>query len=82
MERNASFWLHSIEIKGKWIVCVFVCSEGGKVCEKGRGRMIDRFGKRTYFSGKYLLNLGLDNLLRGGGSGGALCSLIYAVEKT
>jgi hypothetical protein len=79
MERNASFWLHSIEIKGKWTVCVFVCSEGGKVCEKKRGKMKGRFGKRTYSSGKYILKLDVDNLLRGAET---LCSLIYAVEKT
>jgi len=52
MERNASFWLHSIEIKGKWIVCVFVCSEGGKECEKERGKMIDRFWKANILFGK------------------------------
>lgn len=67
MERNASFWLRSIEIKEKWIVCVFVCSEGGKVCEKGRGKMTGRFGKQTYSSEKYLLKLELGNLFRPGG---------------
>lgn len=63
-------------------MCVFVCSEGGKVWEKGRGKMKGRFGKRTYSSGKvFILKLDVDNLFPGVG-GGTLCNLIYAVEKT
>jgi hypothetical protein len=39
MERNASFWLRSIEIKGEWIVRVFFCSERVQVCEEVRGNL-------------------------------------------
>ena len=54
MGRNASFWLHSIEIKGKWIVCVFVCSEGANVREKGRGKIESKMeDERTLWESIY-----------------------------